>query len=219
MGRQGVLEILLDRVQLEETAGRPGRIAQHLLLVTLVWPRARVSECVAVKPVLLEQKNADLRKSTWTERILFKELVEGPFGLRVGITKRTSGKEISPFLRYVGSRLCSVAGKEIEDLILTPVLGPLARIPFRYGTKYLSLKPQKKEPPLIAEAGIDLSVDQLKEKKGKASPIHIPLVAPVAIYRPIQRKPKKGGKAAATRRILLKEGDKNGSVDMTASLL
>ncbi len=90
MGRQSVLEILLDRVQIEETTSRARGDTQHLLLVTLVWPRARVSKSVAVKPVLLNQKTADLRKSTWTERILFKELVEGPFGMHVGVTSAPS---------------------------------------------------------------------------------------------------------------------------------
>lgn len=84
MARRKILEILLDRVQIEETGGRASRDAQHLLLVTLVWPRARVEECVAVKPISLDQKAADLRKSMWIERILFKELVQGPFGMHVG---------------------------------------------------------------------------------------------------------------------------------------
>ena len=61
MARQKTIEILLDRVQLQETGGSAIRDAQHLLLVTLVWPRARIEECVTVKPITLDKKTADVR--------------------------------------------------------------------------------------------------------------------------------------------------------------
>ena len=212
MARRKIIQILLDRVQLQQIGSPERRESQHLLLVTLVWPRARIAECVTVKPITLEKKTADIRKATWTERILFKQLVEGPFGIHVGVSKRVSGKEIPAFLRFLGAQIFGIAGEEIEDLTPLPAAGALARIPFRYLSKSLS-STAKAAPKLIAEGTLDLNAKKWKAATKPLS-LHVPLVATETIYRPPQRDSTKGRKPAPGRRALLKQGDANGFVDM-----
>jgi len=212
MARQKTIQILLDQVHLQETGGPEVKDPQHLLLITLVWPRARIEEAVAVKPITLDEKTADLRKGAWTDRIIFKELVEGPFGIHVGVSKKISGKEVPEFLKFLGAQLFGIAGKEAEDLANVPVAGAVARIPFRYLSKSLS-STKKVEPKLIAEGTLDLNAEKLKP--AKPSPIHIPLVATETLYRSPRRDSIKGRNLASGRKVLVKKGEENGFVDLT----
>jgi len=213
MARQKIVEILLDRVQLREIGGAERQESQHLLLVTLVWPRARIEEAAAVKPITLTKKTADVRKASWTERIIFKQLVEGPFGIHVAVTKRVSGKQAPEFLKFLAAQIFGIAGKEIEDLAVQPVAGALARIPFRYLSKSIPAG-KKAAPKIIAEGSLDLNTEKLKKRK--RSPIHVPIEVAETIYRPPQRDSTKGRKPSSRRRVLVKKGEENGSVDLTA---
>ena len=88
------LEMMLDRVEVKTTGARR-KDGRHMVIATLVWPRPLIAERVSAKTLGFEGNVVDLKKSDWITRIVFKERVDGPFGLELGVTEQMSDSEIA----------------------------------------------------------------------------------------------------------------------------
>ena len=76
MSKRRILELLLEEVTVNTTGRRVKLSSGHMLATSLVWPRAGISERVAVKTIDFIDNAADMGKEKWTRKVLFKETVE-----------------------------------------------------------------------------------------------------------------------------------------------
>jgi hypothetical protein len=142
-----------------------------------------------------------------------KQLVSGPFGMRVAVTDRVAQPLASDFLQLLGSSLLKLAGTAAHGAVTDPTGADLAQLPFSALSKIVG-KGKIKEPKTAASGGKDLLTASLKKGKGAAT-ITIPLRAEENIYI----LPKgKGAARARKRRLAEKKGAACGSVTLKAKV-
>lgn len=125
---RNTLEMALTSVRL---SGAEKGTAERIVLATLLWPRPMISDRVSSRVVTFWDGAADLAEKDWTERILFKETVEGTYGLVVQVTEPMSSGQIAKFFRQLGEALLKASASEAAKLVAGPWLGALARIPLQ----------------------------------------------------------------------------------------
>jgi len=155
--RRGVVEVLLDSVDLRD-AGGAGAGTNHALCASLVWPRSTVAGKATVKIVPLADGRGDWRGASWTERILFKETVEGTFGLRVGLTRSLSAAKFAELSRYVAGGLFKLFGAEAGSLLAGALAAGLVKLPLEFLNKELRAA-QELAALAVAEGTVDLRCD------------------------------------------------------------
>lgn len=205
-------EVLLDRVEVKETGGR--KDGRHMVMVSLVWPRPRIAERVSVKTIDIEKGSVDLRKAKWMDRVVFKELINGPFGMKIGVTERVTESQFAEFLRYMASSVLKVAGGEAEDMIVNAVLGGIVEVPFEFLAKMLS-KSGKDGPKVIASGSLDLHSEETW-KKNESKQFKVPLTAPETIYKVTRS--RREGTFQTRRRKLMEAGTDNGIIVFTGKV-
>jgi hypothetical protein len=184
-----------------------------MIIVTLVCPRPRIPREVEAKTVNFTKGVVDMTKATWTERTMMKELVSGPFGMRVAVTDRIAEPLDSDFLRFVGSSILKIAGTAAHNAVAEDLGADLAKLPFAALARIVG-KGKVKEPKTAASGEKDMQTGPLL-KKSKAVTVKIPLTAERDIYV----LPKtKGPARAKKRRLVLKEGTPCGSVTFKAKV-
>lgn len=214
MAQTRVLELALERVQIDkEKTERKGK-TRRIVIATLVWPRPRIAERVTAKTLDFLNNEADLTKSTWTEKILFKERVLGTFGMQIGVTDPVTESQAAEFLAFLGSSLFKLIGTEAKKMMLTSFEGGLVKLPFEYLGKLIAAS-GKKEPKIPHVGMIDLEAVKTWGKKKSAS-IKIPLKSLLPIYRMGHSKRGKGNRTK--RQLIVKAGQVNGSVVVSGKL-
>ncbi len=214
MAQTRVLELSLEQVQIDK--GKTDRKGQtrRLVISTLVWPRPRISDRVSVKTLDFHNNASDLTKSTWTEKILFKERVLGPFGVQINVTEHVTESQAADFLPFLGSSLFKLVGAEAKKMMLTSFEGSLLKLPFEYLAKIIAVSGSK--APKVPNSGI-VDLDP-SANWGKAGPvrIEIPLKAVRPIYKMTRSKGSKGNRSK--RQLIVETGQINGSVIVSGKL-
>lgn len=220
------LEMLLNKVEVKET-GAKRKQGRHMVIVTLVWPRPRIAERVYTKTVELEENAVDLKKADWITRIVFKELVDGPFGIELKVTEAMSDSEIADFFLGFGSALMKLTGNEAEDMMASSLAGGLVKMPFQYLSQYISDLGDK-GPKIIASGSLCLHSDETwntpsrkgsgttKKKNAERKTFKVPLTAPETIYKVTRT--RRQGRLKTTKRKLLDAGSENGIVEFTGTV-
>lgn len=211
MKRQ-ILELTLESVSLEVTGARRAGGSVHVVTVGLVWPRPAIAEKVAVKVLDMAGKSCSLARKPWVERILFKEVVEGPFGLELAVSEPVSDSQVLDFMRFAGSAVFKMAASEAGDLVTGSLATGLTRIPLRFLSKQISAS-AKKSPRNIANGSIDLRAEDLI-RHGKDSTLKLRLRAEETFHS-ISRT-RKHGKSSMKRVKLLDAGQPNGEAVLRA---
>lgn len=183
---RNTLEMTLDTVRL--TAEEP-ESAERIVLATLLWPRPMISERVSSRVLTFRDGAADLAEKDWTERILFKETVEGTYGLIVQVTEPMSSGEVAKFFRQLGEALLKVSASEMAKLVSGPWLGALARIPLQILAEEVGAPGQG---PKLAAAG------RITLLPGEPGSLRIPLQTVRDQYRTETRRV---GSRKITRRV------------------
>lgn len=125
------LEITIESIVLDKAVfkGRSRRLAEF----RLVYPRPTLAQKTSSKT--LELDGAQVLKpdfATWTGGILFKEPVQGTFGMEFSLSDRVSDKDLegaasaagASLLRLLGDALADAAGiKALNSFIDFPVAG------------------------------------------------------------------------------------------------
>ena len=209
------LEMMLDRVEVKETGTRR-KDGQHMVIVTLVWPRPLIAERVSAKMLGFEGNVVDLKKSDWITRIVFKERVDGPFGIELGVTERMSDSEIADFFKFLGSSLMKLMGNEAEDMMVSSLAGGLVKIPFQFLGNFISDLGEK-GPKIIARGSICLHAEETwKEKNTETKTFKVPLTSPDTIYKVTRR--RREGTFQTRRRKLIEAGADNGVIVFTGKV-
>jgi hypothetical protein len=214
MSSRKTLELFLDRIELGNCGSANKRVGKHVLLVSLVWPRPAIAERNAVKTFSLEDNAANLEDSDWMSRILFKETVAGTFGIKVTVTEPMTDGQIGKFFSYAGSSMMKLAGDQVSGLISGAVGGGLAEIPFQFLAK--AVKGVSSISANILGAGSTEVNVSSSSKSAKKMRLEIPLVVPRVVYA--TRRKGKHGNVTTRRRVILKEGESNGRLFLTAKI-
>ena len=146
-----------------------------LLLTELILPRPSIAKKSAFKDVRVTKGKRSFAREPFYEKGLFKEKVDGPFGIRVSLTRPLKHPELKRFLRQLlGTGLESSA-----DLLSAPSLSPLTILNDVVEEAAEQIADQLTEDEtFIAIGGIDLDSETLC-----AGPITIPLKLQESIRR------------------------------------
>lgn len=214
MATTRVLELTLDRVQIDKAKTERKGKTKRIVITTLVWPRPRIADRVTVKTLNFLDNEVDLTKSTWTEKILFKERVLGTFGMQIGVTDPVTESQAAEFFAFLGSGLFKLIGVEGKKMMPTSFEGGLVKLPFEYLAKIIASS-GKNEPKIPNVGIIDLEAVKIWGKKNN-SRLKIPLKAAFPIYR--MGRSKRGKGTRGKRQLIVKEGQVNGSVVVSGKL-
>lgn len=165
-------------------AARPAKSSRHLLGTALIWPRVGTARRTHSSSLILETGSWRMNGRPWTQRILFKETVQGSFGFEVVLTEMLTDEETATFMRTVASQVAKLAADAAEDLLSPPPLGDLAAIPFDYLVKAIL---EKKAPATLGVGTLDLDSGALPEAGGSAR-WELPLISPEGLRRTVRRK-------------------------------
>ncbi|MFO7871869.1 MAG: hypothetical protein R6V03_10625 [Kiritimatiellia bacterium] len=204
-----ILEVTLTRVALENIPGSE-KSGYRVLTACLVWPRPAIAGKTAVKTVCFENGKADLTDFPWTEQIVFKETVQGPFGLEVGLSDMLSNAEAEKFIAFLGSAAWKVVGGAAGDITGSAIGSGLVSAPFKY-LSGLAKGIYKAEPRSFGTGALDLRADKTW-KPGKIRRRKIELTAPSAIYR--MRRQRQSGRLVSRRRKIMEKGKICGEVEL-----
>ncbi|MFC1462456.1 hypothetical protein ACFLQU_02515 [Verrucomicrobiota bacterium] len=213
MKRQ-ILELTLEKLSLEVTGARKNANSVHVVTVGLIWPRPAIAEKLAVKVLDVAGKSCSLARKPWVERILFKETVEGPFGVELTVSEPVSDRQVADFMRFMGSAMFKLAASEVADLVVNPLAGALTGTPLRYLSKEISSS-GKKAPRIIAAGSVDLRAEDLV-RHGKNSPVKLRLRTEEGVHSVVRT--RKHGKSSVRKTTLLEAGQPNGEAVLGARL-
>ena len=189
------VEVTLVELSLLKTL-RSAEQSLHLLGTELVWPRVGTA-CKTFSASLKLATGCWLMENRpWTQRILFKETVQGRFGFEVTLTEGLSEANAAAFMRYMASQVTKLTTTAAKKMLTPPLLGSLADIPFSYLVKEL-LKEQA--PAMLASGVRDLDAGQLPAV-GRSARWEVPLLAPDGIHRTVHTRV---GKTTQRRRETL----------------
>ncbi len=203
--RRDTLELTLEHVQGAESWAHQRAGAERLVMATLVWPRPLIAERVAARAYPFEKSKLDLAGRDWSERIFFKENVEGPFGLVIQVTEPLTAQELRRVTASLGDVLLKTTGTELARLAAGPWTATLARFPFTHLAGALS---DAGKNPTIVAAG------QTTILPGTPGPLEIPLSLPRDVTR--VRRQRVGGRTRTRRETLHRKGDPAGTVRFDA---
>jgi hypothetical protein len=212
MAQTKVLEMSLEKVTIDNDKTKRKGHTRRLVIATLIWPRPLINDSVSVKTVDFQNNAADLSEMSWTEKILFKERVSGPFGLKIDVSDHLTESQAAEFIPFLGSSIFKHAGTEAKKMMETTFEGNLIKLPFEYITKMIT-DSAGKAPKTPNSGMVDLDPSKTWSKK-RTVRIDIPLKAHTPIYKTTRNKRGKG----SNRKLLVKAGDINGTVTVTAKL-
>ncbi len=214
MYKRRILEVLLDAGSVDVSLQGSRAKSRNMIIVSLIWPRPGIYERVSVVTPDFECNKMYIRDSEWSERILFKEVVQGPFALKVSVTEPVSDKKLDEFMANMGSSLFKTAASELSDFSVGPLMGSLAKVPLMYlSSKTMSFL---KESAAIIGTGTACLCADAKWKSGCVKRVTVPLVAPDAVFKTFRR--KRHGESIARKRSVLKAGQKSGEISLSIML-
>lgn len=199
--KRNVVEMSLIAIRGEGPWTRGGKSSERVLTVTLVWPRPLVASRVAVQTQSFSREGLDVAGLDWSERILFKETVEGPFGVIVQVSESLTAQQLAKVAGALGEVALKAAGSEAARVAVGPGLTALAKFPFTYLAGELSSL--GKTAKVVAAGRATLI-------PGEPGVVEIPMVVPADVVR--VRRSKRAGRMQTRRETLHKEGEAAGSV-------
>jgi len=163
------IQLTLESIEIPSCCGAGNH--RHLMMMNLVWPRLGVAKKSSTLTVPLVSGKCYTDAWSWTNKICFKESVEGTFGLYVSVSEPITETKIRNFLRMLAGKSAAVASDAIEDAVPIPVVDELAGIPMMCLSKQLL---DTNDPDLIVEGCLDLEAAELTDAP---TLITVPLIA------------------------------------------
>ncbi len=211
MIKRRILELLLDNVQIPRRGRDGSGETRHMLHVSLVWPRMAIAHKTAAGVMILRDGVYRPDPESWTQRALFKEAVEGPFGVRVEVSEALSDTQWSEAVARLGNAVWTMAGTQIGGFAENPVTSLLWRAPFDALSRTATAA-ARKEPRLIAAGTLDMQCDEWPALQDKR--LALTMRAPEDISRVSRR--RVAGKLQSRRTTIIKSGETNGKTELLA---
>lgn len=196
------IEVSLVSVNLVST-GTKRKESNHAMTATLLWPRMSIARKESALSCALTKGAADYADAPWHETILFKEVVEGTFGVRVEVTESLSDNAIASFMRTFNGLFLQDIGAMVgkADFAMAEVLANVFTAAYK---KSGTAAPTS----LIATGGVSLETADLHS----GMLVEIPLTTPSALTETQASGSATGRGVERTTKVLLKKGAPNGSV-------
>ena len=174
----------------------------HLLGIDLVCPRPTVARKSSERVLALEGGVFAPASQAWTESVVFKETINGRFGIAITISEALTDAVAESFFRTGASTLVKFLAGFAGAAVTVPNLDDIADIPFSSLTKALG---KDRSPATIVRGCFDFPADASFPLR---TAIEVPLVAAGDIFRPVHRTTKAGD--ATSRQKILSKGEAAG---------
>jgi hypothetical protein len=204
--RRRVAEVQIRSIELRSDAGGC-RDKQHLLVAGLVWPRPAIAERTAVQRISFgSQREEDFSGKSWVERILFKETIQGPFALRIGLTRAIPSDRLREMLKWLNETALDLAGTVAGRLAGGGPGGDFAEAPFDGLSRFFK-SGEFADTEWLGRGTVDACGDE-NWQEGQTRDFEIPLVVPRDIYSVDST--RSHGEAGMKRRLEIEQGKQNG---------
>ena len=167
------IEVLLVGAEIGGIKLQPHLVkTTRLLTVDMVCPRASIAKKTAAKEVKFQRAKTDLKGQGWTERVMFREDVDGHFGLAVQLSEVLDDEWFEKFLRTT----FKIALKEFRDLAKTYTVGisDIASAPLDALAQMEGTYPG---PRTAAQGVLDVTEDMMPDV-GQVTFVEVPLHRP-----------------------------------------
>ena len=171
--RKVAIEVLLAGAEIGGIKLQPHLVkTTRLVTMDMVCPRASIAKKTVAKEVKFQKAKADLKGQGWTERVMFREDVDGHFGLAVQLSEVLDDEWFEKFLRATAK----IALKEFRDLAKTYTVGisDIASAPI---DALAQLEGTYPGPKTVAQGVLDVT-DKMLPEAGKSVTVEVPLHRP-----------------------------------------
>lgn len=205
------LEIFLDAIALDKNLfrGKSKRVAEF----RLIYPRLTLAQKTSSRTLSLD--GATVVKpafATWTERILFKEPVQGTFGVEFSLSDPLSDKELESAAASTASSLIRLLGDAAADAVGIKALGGFVELPASGLAKLLTGSASSAKT--AAQGALDIDgAAYAPLKSGEETTLSFPILAARDIVEEKHRSTKTQGDRV-TRKTIVKADAPVGSVTL-----
>ncbi len=206
MYQRNTMELHLRGIQGEGPWSRGAKHTERIITVSLIWPRPLVASRVAVQTHTFTPDGLDVKDLHWSETILFKENVQGPFGVVVQVSDSMTAQQIARVAGAIGQAVLRAAGSEAARVAVGPGLTALARFPFNFLAGEISNLGNAK---VVAAGRASIVSGE------QAGSLEIPLVIPEDVVQ--VRRSTRGGRTRTRRQTLHKAQDPAGIAQLELS--
>lgn len=205
-----ITEIKLDKIKALQKAGT------RTLEARLIYPRPTVAQKATTRILQFEDGAWTSKDKGWTERILFKESIQGDTGLEITLSEIVSDKNIEAALASGASSFIKILGSLAGEALTESYLGTFSDIPAAVLSKAITGSDQIK---ITASATQDIPFNQIANlKAGKVATIEVPLISKNTIKESTTRLVKSSGGGTTSSKIIAKKGEQIGTVLFTLCL-
>lgn len=176
-----------------------------LVLTECLLPRNAIARKAALKDVSVTKGQRSFVRTPFYEKGLLKERVDGPFGLKVSLTRPLKHREFNRFLREI-----LATGIEYSVDLLTPLLKQYAPLDdvFEEGSERI-VDGILKDAPFVAVGGLDLDSRTLD-----AGILEVPLKLERSIRQATTPPGPKSREQRRSRSILYRKGSVIGKIEL-----
>ena len=167
------IEVLLASAEIGGIKLQPHLVkTTRLVTVDMVCPRTSVAKKTAAKEVKFQKAKADLKGQGWTERVMFREDVDGHFGVAVQLSEVLDDEWFEKFLRTT----FKIALKEFRSLMQKYTVGieDIASAPIDALAQMEGTYPG---PKTVAQGVLDVT-DDMMPAVGQSVFVEVPLHRP-----------------------------------------
>lgn len=205
------LEIYVEKLELDKGVftGESTRIADF----KIVYPRPTVAQKVTTKSLAVKDgKCAKIESKRWIDTILFKEGVQGDFGLEIAISSPVSSKELESVAASTASTLVKLLGDMAADAVGIKALKSFVDLPANALAKAVSGASYSAKTD--AAGSLDIAGDVYAGlKSGEDTTLAVSLLAERDIVKEKHRSDKSRS-SVVTRKTIAKKGSVIGAVTL-----
>lgn len=210
------LEISIEAIELDKTVfkGRSKRIMDF----KIIYPRLTLAQKTTSKTLTLDGgKVVKPGFVRWVDSILFKENVQGTFGLECSVSSPASGKELEGAAASAGGSLLRLFGDLIASATGLKTAGSFTELPIDALAKVVTSSAYSSKA--VAQGAIDITGEDYEAlKTGQATVKELPLLAVRDIVEEKHRSTKSQADKV-TRKTVIKAETQIGRVKLKISAM
>ncbi len=180
--------------------------SRHAVTAELVWPRSGTASKRYTRVVRLRKNACAFTADDWADAILFKDVVEGRFALKLSVSQALPDAAAEKLLRAIAKAGAAEAADQVAAVVPDD-LAKLLAAPIDFIASALA----GEELPPAAEGGITLDAADLPEG---GTVLTLPLASPTGLTRTRSAPTGKG----RIRLAAIRKGDPNGEAALVVAV-
>lgn len=198
---EGVIRAL--KIQ-KNPGGAPSGACSHVLTAEVIWPRPAIQTKVYASAATFN--NGEMDCGNWLKSVVFKETVEGSFGVRFGVSEPATSSEIRKFFGNIlkagvslvtGFAADAAGNEDLSEFITSPV-------------SQAASMTASSQIRTIAQCEAALSLQEIIDAGDGGLLVRLPLVCPSDFVRRVS---SAGQKVHRTKKMISK-GEANGYAEV-----